>query len=79
MRDKNGVLAADDNQKITLSVEGNVEILGFGSGNPKPNYNYNEGVTELFGGRAQIVLKNPSEKVTLTVTADDGKVGKIEI
>ena len=57
MRDQNGVLVADDNQKITLSVDGEVEVLGFGSGNPKPNYNFNEGVTELFGGRAQIIVK----------------------
>ncbi len=79
MRDKNGILAADDNQKITLSVSENAEVLGFGSGNPKPNYNYNEGVTELFGGRAQIVLKNQSEKVTLSVTAEDGKTVTVEI
>ena len=79
MRDQNGVLAADDNQKITLSVDGEVEVLGFGSGNPKPNYNFNEGVTELFGGRAQIILKKPAETVTLTVKAEDGTKGAITI
>ena len=77
MRDQNGVLAADDNQKITLSVDGEVEVLGFGSGNPKPNYNFNEGVTELFGGRAQIIIKKPEEDVTLTVTTGDGVSGSI--
>ena len=70
--DKNGVIAADDSRKITLSVEGSVEVLGFGSGNPKPNYNFNEGVTELFGGRAQIIVKKPEGKATLTVSTDDG-------
>ena len=79
MRDQNGVLAADDNQKITLSVDGEVEVLGFGSGNPKPNYNFNEGVTELFGGRAQIIVKKPEGKVTLTVTAENGIEGKVEL
>lgn len=79
MRDKDGVLAADENGKITLSTEGNVEVLGFGSANPKPDYNYNEGVTTLFGGRAQIIVKKPLEKAVLTVTAEDGKVGKIEL
>lgn len=79
MRDQNGVLAAADNQKITLAVEGEAEVLGFGSGNPKPNYNFNEGVTELFGGRAQIILKKPSETVTLTVKAEDGTKGAITI
>lgn len=79
MRDQNGVLAADDNQKITLSVDGEVEVLGFGSGNPKPNYNFNEGVTELFGGRAQIIIKKPEEDVTLTVTTGDGVSGSIHV
>lgn len=79
MRDQNGALAADDNQKITLSVDGAVEVLGFGSGNPKPNYNFNEGVTELFGGRAQIIVKKPEGKVTLTVTAENGIEGKVEL
>ena len=79
MRDQNGVLVADDNQKITLAVEGEVEVIGFGSGNPKPNYNFNEGVTELFGGRAQIILKKPAETVTLTVKAEDGMKGAITI
>ena len=79
MRDQNGVLVADDNQKITLSVDGEVEVLGFGSGNPKPNYNFNEGVTELFGGRAQIIVKKPEGKATLTVTAENGIEGKGEL
>lgn len=79
MRDQNGVLAVDDNQKITLSVDGEVEVLGFGSGNPKPNYNFNEGTTELFGGRAQIIVKKPEGKATLTVTAENGIEGKVEI
>lgn len=79
MRDQNGVLASDDNQKITLSVDGEVEVLGFGSGNPKPNYNFNEGTTELFGGRAQIIVKKPEGKVTLTVTVENGIEGKVEL
>ena len=79
MRDQNGVLVADDNQKITLSVDGEVEVLGFGSGNPKPNYNFNEGVTELFGGRAQIIVKKPEGKAILTVTTENGIEGKVEL
>ena len=79
MREQNGVLVADDNQKITLSVDGEVEVLGFGSGNPKPNYNFNEGVTELFGGRAQIIVKKPEGKAILTVTAENGIEGKVEL
>ena len=75
MRDSNGVLAADDDQKITLSLEGEAEVLGFGSGNPKPKYNFNGSTTELFGGRAQIILKKPAGEVKLIVTAADGTKG----
>lgn len=81
VRDENGVLAADENQKITLSAEGDVEVLGFGSGNPKPDYNFNEGVTALYGGRAQIILKakdaDSLESAGITVTAENGLKGTL--
>ena len=79
MRDKNGNPAADDGQKLVLSAEGDAEILGFGSGNPKPKYNFNEGVTNLFKGRALIILKKPEHSVTLTVQAEDGTEGTLVV
>lgn len=78
-KDKNGILATDDCSKIILSFDGNVDVLGFGSGNPKPNYNFNEGITELFGGRAQIIVKKPMGKATLTVNTENGISATIEL
>ena len=59
--------------------DGNVDVLGFGSGNPKPNYNFNEGVTELFGGRAQIIVKKPMGRATLTVNTENGISATVEL
>lgn len=79
VRDQQGVLAADDHQKITLTVDGDAEVAGFGSGNPKPVYNFNEGVTELFKGRAQIILKKTSDTkpTRIVVTAENGMQGEL--
>ena len=78
-KDKNGILATDDCSKIILSFDGNVDVLGFGSGNPKPNYNFNEGITELFGGRAQIIVKKPMGRATLTVNTENGISATVEL
>ena len=81
VRDSQGFLAVNDNQKIRLTTEGPAEVVGFGSGNPKPAYNFNEGVTELFKGRAQIILKKSKEnsETKIVVTADDGMQGELVV
>ena len=48
-------------EKLTLTVEGAAKAEGFGSGNPKPSYNFNETVTETFNGRAQAILRRVGE------------------
>lgn len=70
--DKDGALITDSDKKITLSVEGGVDVIGFGSGNPKPNYNFNENVTETFNGCALIILKKnrKSNQAKINVSTD---------
>lgn len=78
--DKDGNTATDSDVKITLNVEGCAEAVGFGSGNPKPKYNFNEGVTETFNGRAQIILMRTGDgAVRVKVSAEDGKTAELEI
>ena len=36
-------------------------------------------MTELFGGRAQIIVKKPEGKAILTVTTENGIEGKVEL
>ncbi len=69
VQDENGVLATEVVKTLDIEVSDNVEVLGFGSGNPKTNYNYNEGVTETFLGSATIILKRLKKgKVTVKVS-----------
>lgn len=78
--DQDGNTATDSDMKITLDVEGCAEAVGFGSGNPKPKYNFNEGVTETFHGRAQIILmRTGSGKVQVKVSAEDGKTAELNL
>jgi beta-galactosidase len=83
--DNDGTVDTDNDVKLTLSVEGGADVVGFGSGNPKPNYNFNEGVTESFNGRAQIILKrnnntdNNHDCITVKVASDNGISAKIII
>lgn len=79
--DEQGRVATDSDRKLTLTVEGGADCIGFGSGNPKPAYNYNEGITETFNGRAMIILKpnGLSGKVRVSVKTEDGLGDEIEI
>ena len=77
MQDALGVVDTDCNEKISISVEG-AKLLGFGTGNPKPMYNYNDTTTELYNGRAQAILEvTDASKAQVTVTAESGKSASI--
>ncbi|MCD8156881.1 MAG: hypothetical protein LUD53_05535 [Clostridiales bacterium] len=63
-----------DAEKLTLQarVDGDAALLGFGSSNPKPVYNYITDTTETFYGRALLILKRTgSRAVDVTVTAKE--------
>lgn len=77
----NNTVVTDCDQKIELSVEGGADVAGFGSGNPKSAYNYNESITETFGGRAMIILKKNGNgsRAKITVKAENGMTAETEI
>ena len=53
--------------ELTAAVTGG-ELVGFGSGDPKPTHNYIESVTDTFHGRAlAIVRRGEGEQPTLTI------------
>ena len=79
LTDGDGNVATDRDELLTAEVTG-AELLGFGSGNPKPLHNYNEGKTETWNGRAQMILrKTAGQAVRVTVTDPSGKQAHIEI
>lgn len=78
--DEEGNVATDCDQKLTLQVTGAAEAVGFGSGNPKPGYNFNEGMTETFNGRAQIILKKKGHgDIHVEITSESGMKGELTI
>ena len=79
LTDDDGNVAADRDELLTAEVTG-AELLGFGSGNPKPRHNYNEGKTETWNGRAQILLRKTAvQAIQVTVTSASGKQAQIKV
>lgn len=81
IRDEADTLVYGNDQKLVLTVEGGAEAVGFGSGNPKPKYNFNEGVTETFEGRALVILKRNGNGGTIKVKveAENGMKAEVEL
>lgn len=78
--DADGIVCDAAEQVLRADVGGNAVILGFGSGNPKPEYNFITDKTETFYGRALLILKRTgSGVVTVTVTGDDGQKAEISV
>ena len=71
----------DCDKKLTAEVTGDIDLAGFGSGDPKPKYNYNEGITETFHGHALLILRKPKENGTchVKIEAEDGMFAEEEI
>ena len=61
LEDKDGNVATDRDAELKAEVTG-AELIGFGSGNPKPDRNYNEGIAMTWNGRAQLVLKKTGDE-----------------
>lgn len=57
LKDRNGIVVTDKDCKIQVNISGDAILAGFGSGNPKTNYNYNQNITETFNGHALLILK----------------------
>ena len=79
LTDAAGIPVTGADEMITAEAEG-AELLGFGSGDPKPLLNYNEGKTRTYKGRAQLILKKTgSGSVRVTVRIESGKTAQISL
>lgn len=74
IRDEEGSLVYGEPKKLTVTLEGGAGVIGFGSGNPKPAYNFNEGTTETFHGRALLILKKDGSgsRARVSIKTEDG-------
>jgi len=75
---ENGVPRCGQEQLITAEVDG-AELLGVGSGDPKPTLNYPSGKTWTYGGRAQIILKKTGKKQIKVRVLSESASAEIEI
>ena len=64
--DSAGNVVTDRDMDVTVEVEG-AALLGFGSGDPKPAYNYTGNITRTFRGRAMAIVRGAG---TVTVRCD---------
>ena len=72
LTDENGVVVTDADELLTAEVSG-AALLGFGSGDPAPKHNYNEGRTDTWNGRALMVLKTQGDApIRATVRSASG-------
>lgn len=73
LRDEAGQTADAEDAELRVSVCGNAELAGLGSGDPKPLHGYAGDVTRTFHGRALAVLRRTGEgEITLTAKTDSG-------
>ena len=71
------VISADE--LLVAEAEG-AQLLGFGSGDPTPLLNYNEGRCKTWKGRAQLILKKAGPgPIRLTLCSESGKTAELSI
>jgi len=72
LRDNQQTLVTHRDDAITIVVEGGAELVGFGTGNPKPLDNYTSSQCRLFQGRAQAILKrkNTRDRISISIQSD---------
>ena len=79
LQGENGVTVTSADELLTATAEG-AELLGFGSGDPKPELNYNEGRAKTYLGRAQLVLKKSGvDRISVKIQSESGKTAEITI
>lgn len=78
-QDENQVVVTSEDVTLEVTIEGKAQVAGFGSGNPKPLYNYNEGKTKTFNGRAQLILKRAAdeEEVKINLCCEHGETANV--
>lgn len=75
LQDDDGNVFTGADREITVDVDDNAVLLGFGSADPKSRENYCGNTITTFNGRAlAIIEKNTDEKATLRTSSADGEL-----
>lgn len=70
LTDEKGVVINDADRLAVIELEG-AELLGFGSGNPKPLEHYQSSQATTFNGRALAIVRKTAKKASMTARAED--------
>lgn len=73
-QDGAGTLADDVELTLHARIDGDAELLGFGSGDPKPAYSCQGTETRTFQGRAQMILKKKHAEAPVVVRIRAGEL-----
>ena len=73
---QNGTVAAHADEVISVTADSNVRVLGFGSGDPKPLYNYTDTEAKTFNGRALLVVQkiDTNSPATIALVSQTGTI-----
>lgn len=80
-RDKNGTLAYNMREKVSISVAGNGTLIGFGSADPLSTENFFDTKRTTFRGMVQAVVRSGTEPgaIRICVKADGYKKVELEL
>ena len=78
VQDADGNVFTDETLTLCCKVNGDAELIGWGSGDPKPKYNYVGTVTKTWNGRAMAILKPLKNSGTASVTVSGDGVSSSE-
>ncbi|MGT2800307.1 glycoside hydrolase family 2 TIM barrel-domain containing protein [Streptococcus marmotae] len=73
LEDENDVLITNQDCLLSVEVSG-AEILGFGSGNPKPDYHYQSNITTTYNGRALLIVQKSAPQTKVIVEGRNNTV-----
>lgn len=70
--DDEGTVAENENRCIAVDINSGAVLAGFGSGNPKPQYDYAGNVTETYNGRALLILEagRESDEIAFAIRSE---------
>ncbi|MGI6326992.1 MAG: glycoside hydrolase family 2 TIM barrel-domain containing protein [Saccharofermentanales bacterium] len=73
--DQNGITAACMDSMVSVAESENIQLLGFGNGDPKPLYHYLDAAVPTFHGRALLVVRktDPALPGHITLTSRLGR------
>lgn len=70
--DAAGNVFADESLTLACEITGDAVLLGFGSGDPKPRYNYIGRITDTWNGRAMAIAKPLKEHGMAAIEVSGG-------